>query len=132
VFAVAPTAAGAASRFTITPSQPSSSSTITIAFKVPRQLPQGRHWVLSLSNLGVRPGQPCATFVEKSLNTRGRTGRVLKATFYPQQDILDTNPTGWCTGGAASSWGVFAASDTRNDLTAKQYRVVAAKYFTIS
>lgn len=131
-FAVAPTAAGAASRFTITPSHPSSSSTITIAFKVPRELPRGRHWILSLSNVGVRPGQPCATFVEKNFRTRGRKGQILKASFYPQLDIIDNHPTAWCSGGVASSWGVFAASDTRNDLFVTHYHVVALRSFTIS
>jgi hypothetical protein len=95
-------------------------------------LPQGRHWILSIGDL-LTPGQPCAIYDQKSFNTRGRKGQILKATFYPQQDILDNHPTTWCTGStAASSWGVFAASDTRNDQTAKHYHMVTLRFFTIS
>jgi hypothetical protein len=94
-------------------------------------LPKGRHWILLMTD-GLRVGQPCATFGLKSFNTRGRNGQVLRATFYPQQDILDANPTAWCTGGTASSWFVSAASDTRNDQTAKHFHIVAGRLFTIA
>jgi hypothetical protein len=129
-FALAPAAAGAASRFTITPPHPTSSGPITVTFKVPRELPIGRHWILSIGDLVV-PGKPCATYDEKDFRTRGRKGQVLKATFYPQQDIIDTNPTRWCTGGfAGSSWSAAAGSAARNGM---QFHVVAlGRDFTIS
>lgn len=127
--AVSPAVAAAAPRFTVNPSQPTAASTITVTFKVPKKLPKRRHWILLITD-ALSPPQPCATFDAKDFGTRGRKGQILKATFQPGQDILDTNPTAWCTGTTdTSSWGVFAASATKRE---KGFHIVAHTLFTIS
>lgn len=127
--AVSPAVADAAPRFSVNPSQPTAASTITVTFKVPKKLPKRRHWILLITD-ALSPPQPCATFDARDFSTRGRKGQILKATFQPGQDVLDTNPTAWCTGSAdTSSWGVFAASATNRE---KRFHVVAHSLFTIS
>jgi hypothetical protein len=125
---ITPMGASARSRFTITPPQPSASSTITVSYSVPGRLPKGHHWVLSMTDR-LPLGQSCAVIVTKAFSTRGRRGQILTATFTPQQDVLDNNPTNWCTGqqNGASSWAAFAASAT----TPKHYHTVGFSFFTI-
>lgn len=124
----APAIADAASQFTIMPLQPNSTSAITVTFKVPKKLPKGQHWILAISD-PLSPPQSCASYDQKDFSTRGTKGQILKATFRPEQDILDTNPTAWCTGSpAASRWAVAAISAVRRD---KEARVVAHRLFTI-
>lgn len=125
--ALVPAIADAASRFTIKPPQPTSTSAIVVTFKVPKELPTGQQWVLGITD-GLSSPQSCATIDLKFFRTRGRKGQILKATFRPEQDILDTNPTAWCTGQGASTWGVIALSATRQG---KPVRPVARRYFTI-
>jgi hypothetical protein len=132
MLAVPPALASARSRFAITPPQPSANSTITVSFKIPRRLPKGRHWILSIEDF-LRTGQSCATFDTRDFATRGRRGQILKATFTPRQDFLDKNPTAWCTGSTlASGWAAFAESDTIYDLTRKYFHVVGIRPFTIA
>ena len=124
-------AAGGTSPFTIRPSHPTSHSTITITFKVPKKLPKGRHWLLGMGDHLATP-QTCASFEELEFDTRGKKGEVLKATFRPQDDVVDTHPTAWCTGSAgASSYGVFAASHTPNG---GHFHILVSRFrlFTIS
>jgi len=62
----------------------------------------------------------------------GKKGEVLKATFRPQDDVIDMHPTAWCTASAgASSYGVFAASDTPNG---GHFHILVSRFrfFTIS
>lgn len=125
--ALVPAIADAASRLTIKPSQPSPTSTIIVTFKVPKELPKGQVWMLGMTD-GVSSPQSCATIDVWSFLTRGRKGQILTAGLWPQQDILDTNPTAWCTGQGASTWGMIAYSATRQG---KPLRVVARRYFTI-
>lgn len=107
-------AAGATSPFTVAPSHPTAHSTITVTFKVPKELPKGRYWSLGMGD-HLKTPQPCASFEEQEFKTRGEKGEVLKATFRPQDDVVDMHPTAWCTGsGSASSYGVFAASHTHD------------------
>lgn len=128
VVALAPAVADAASRFTIKPPQPSSTSAIAVTFKVPKELPKGQQWTLGITD-GLSSPQSCATIDLKFFGTRGRKGQILKATFRPEQDILDTNPTAWCTGSqGGSTWAVIAASTTRQG---KPVRAFAHRYFTI-
>ena len=58
--ALVPATAEAASRFTILPPQPSSTSTITVIFKVPNELPKGQHWAIGITD-GLQSPQSCAT-----------------------------------------------------------------------
>lgn len=127
--ALGPAVADAASpsRFTIKPPQPSSTSAITVTFKVPKELPKGQRWMLGITD-GLSSPQSCATIDLWSFSTRGRKGQILKAMFRPEQDILDTNPTAWCTGQGASTWGVIAFSATRQG---KPVQAVAHRFFTI-
>lgn len=57
--ALAPAIADAASRFTIKPPQPSSTSAITVTFKVPKELPKGQQWILSITDGFIKSAVVC-------------------------------------------------------------------------
>jgi hypothetical protein len=126
---LAPAIADAASRFTIDPAQPSSTSAITVTFKLPKKLPKGQRWMLGITS-GLSSPQSCAIGDLAFFRTRGTKGGLLVATFRPQDDPVDNNPTAWCTASqGASTWGLAAFSATRKG---NPIRIYARRYFTIT
>jgi hypothetical protein len=99
-----------------------------VIFKVPNELPKGQHWAIGITD-GLQSPQSCATIDQASFRTRGVKGAILVATFRPEQDGLDTNPTAWCSGSqGGSTWLVIAFSATRRG---KPVRGFAGRHFTI-